>query len=212
MRQTITGLVAGAALAVTMSVAPASACAVVDPCSPYYQGGYHGSYHAYGYTTERLPDPQGPQYYYVNQGPLYSGPGNLAPAPTYQERAVNGWQGYERPYRYRYNGGPYGNATNHLYDGARVHGPAVYSYRPRRTHFRPRRPVAPKYYYTARPGARYGAVARPGLSPRHGYAPRFYGQHPMAHGPRVHNSPHYAGPRPAVPRLTKRGSVTKPQI
>jgi hypothetical protein len=33
------------------------------------------------------------QYYYVNQGPTYTGPGNWAPAPTYQEGGV-----YQRPY------------------------------------------------------------------------------------------------------------------
>ena len=27
----------------------------------------------------------GPQYYYVNQGPTYTGPGNFAPYPIYQE-------------------------------------------------------------------------------------------------------------------------------
>jgi hypothetical protein len=35
------------------------------------------------------------QYYYVNQGPTYSGPGNFAPYPTYQESAL-GWDGYRR--------------------------------------------------------------------------------------------------------------------
>ena len=35
------------------------------------------------------------QYYYVNQGPTYSGPGNFAPYPTYQESAL-GWDTYRR--------------------------------------------------------------------------------------------------------------------
>jgi hypothetical protein len=42
-----------------------------------------------GWAYERLPDPVH-QYYYVNQGPTYSGPGNFAPYPTYQESAVSG--------------------------------------------------------------------------------------------------------------------------
>jgi hypothetical protein len=41
-----------------------------------------------------LPDPVH-QYYDVNQGPTYSGPGNFAPYPTYQESAL-GWDGYRR--------------------------------------------------------------------------------------------------------------------
>ena len=108
MRHTITGLIAGAVLAaVTAGATPASACEVLNPCgggglfqsgANYnygYQTGYGyngyragcggcGGYAAggYAYQTERLPDPTGPQYYYVNQGPLYSGPGNYAPVLT----------------------------------------------------------------------------------------------------------------------------------
>jgi hypothetical protein len=173
MRKTIAGLIAGAAFAATMATAPAQACVVTDPCGYGYGHGYHRHY---GYAVrERLPDPAGPQYYWVNQGPTFTGPGNFAPVPTYQERAVIGSRYYGRPYRYGYNGGPYGNATSHYYDGARVQGPAVYSYRfgrryhqHHRMHFRPHR-VAPKYYYTQR---------------SHG--------HSMAHGPRMHRpKPHH---------------------
>ena len=39
-----------------------------------------------GWVRERLPDPQ-QQYYWVNQGPTYTGPGNLAPRPVYREGA-----------------------------------------------------------------------------------------------------------------------------
>jgi hypothetical protein len=40
------------------------------------------------------------QYYYVNQGPTYTGPGNFAPYPTYQESAVSGWDApHFRPWR-----------------------------------------------------------------------------------------------------------------
>jgi hypothetical protein len=183
MRQTLAGLIAGAAFAATMATAPApaQACAVSEPCGNYgyYSYGYgYGCGHGYGGcgVRERLPEPgayqtyASPQYYWVNQGPSYTGPGNFAPFPTYQERAVIGSRYYGRPYRYGYDGGPYGNATNHYYDGAPgVPGPVVTSYRwgrhYHRSHVRPHR-VAPKYYYTQRQGARYG------------YA--------QAHGPRGH--------------------------
>lgn len=212
MRQTIAGLIAGAALAATMvaAPAPAQACVVTDPCGGYgYSRGYHGYGYGYG-VRERLPDPAAPQYYWVNQGPTYSGPGNYAPVPTYQERAVTGSRYYGQPYRYGYDGGPYGNATNHYYDGAPgVQGPAVYSYRYarrhyHRAHFRPYR-VAP--YYAARPGVRYGYaarhghavryghVARHGYAVRHGYAPA----HAMRHGPRVIRAPQHVAPRGVRP-------------
>ncbi len=200
MRQTFKGLVAGAALAVTLGAASASACEVLNPCAGggLFQSGYnynyghrsgygYNGYNGYGYrggcgvvaggcggyATERLPDPQGPQYYYVNQGPFHTGPGNYAPAPTYQERTVTGWQGYEEE------------------------APAVYTV-PRR-HYRPYR-VGPSYRYSVRPAYRYhyGYRARPavryGYAVRHGYAPRFYGPRPLAHGPRYH-APVYATPR-----------------
>ena len=188
MRHTITGLVAGAVLAaVTAGAAPASACELLNPCSGGlfqsgfnynygYQTGYgYNRYRAgcggcggyagggYAYQSERLPDPTGPQYYYVNQGPTYTGPGNLAPAPVYQERTATGWQGYEEQ------------------------GPSVYTV-PRR-HYRPYR-VGPSYQYSVRPAHRYhyGYRARPAV--RYGYAPRFYGpRHSNLHGPRVRYAP-----------------------
>ncbi|MBX9711425.1 MAG: hypothetical protein K2X60_10365 [Xanthobacteraceae bacterium] len=171
------GKIAGlaAAIAVMVSAAPAMAC--YGGCSQGFNFGTNYGYGCgvaysgcgasvgYGYAyREHLPDPtgpysnSGPQYYYVNQGPTFTGPGDVAPAPTYQERAVGGWYVYSRPYYYGYNGGPYANTTNHLYDGAYGGGPAVYSYRRHhyyRTNFRSR-PRAPKYYYTGRPGVRYG--------------------------------------------------------
>jgi hypothetical protein len=169
MRQTIAGLIAGAAFAATMTMTttPAQACAVTDPCGyGHYAYGCGYGYGACG-VRERLPEPAGPQYYWVNQGPTYTGPGNFAPVPTYQERAVIGSRYYGRPYRYGYDGGPYGNATSHYYDGAPGVGPVVTSYRFARRHYhrsyyRPHR-VAPKYYHTKR-----------------GYG------HSMAHGPRGH--------------------------
>jgi hypothetical protein len=54
---------------------------------------------------ERLPDPvqqygaapvASPQYYYVDQGPTFTGPGNFAPYRVYREGGVSGWDGYHR--------------------------------------------------------------------------------------------------------------------
>ncbi|MEH2513011.1 hypothetical protein V1291_004365 [Nitrobacteraceae bacterium AZCC 1564] len=189
MRQKIAGLVAGVVLAA--GAAPVQACTALDPCGSYgyyaygagcgngwgcgtgydYGAGY--DYDGYGYTVrERLPDPtagfsyQSPQYYYVNQGPTYTGPGNYAPFPTYQERAVSGWPAYDRPYYYGYNGGPYANASHHYYNGAPgVSGPLVRTYHWGRRHYahrhyRPHR--APKSYYATRSGVRSGHPARRG--------------------------------------------------
>jgi len=112
MRQTISGLVAAIAV-VTASAAPAMACglfggscspcggAYVSPCAQTcvpthrYSGCNSG---CGGWVHERLPDPlqqyhhpshRVQQYYYVNQGPTYTGPGAFAPYPTYQEGAVS---------------------------------------------------------------------------------------------------------------------------
>ncbi len=192
MRQILTGLAAAAAV-MAASAAPAMACD--SGCSRgLFTSGVFGEGYGYGYNEsylpERLPDPSwvyrhrvyGPQYYYVNQGPYYSGPGNYAAAPTYQERAVNGWRGYDRGYYYGYSGGPYGNATTHYYDGMpSVQGPVVYRYNGYRAHRHSMR----YGYHTPR----YGYGVR---SVRHGYAPRFYGPRVGMHGPRMH-APHYAG-------------------
>ena len=131
MRQMISGLVAAVAV-VTASAVPALACggglfsgcspcgqAYVEPCAaqvyvppaPVYTGCNTG---CGGWAFERLPDPvqqyglsdrlqyRLQQYYYVNQGPTYTGPGNFAPYPTYQEGAVSGLAAYRhRPWRAR---------------------------------------------------------------------------------------------------------------
>jgi len=153
-------------LAATVTAAPAMAC---------YYGGCDGIYalngidynsrvylgdcgYAYGCAVtyrERLPDLDGgPQYYFVSHGPTYTGPGDIAPVPTYQERSVSGWAAYSRPYYYGYNGGPYANATSHYYDGAYQRGPVIHSYRWKhgrvyRAHDRRKAP-RPRYYYTER--------------------------------------------------------------
>lgn len=221
MRHKIAGRLVGkvaavaAVLSVAFGAAPAMAC--YTPCA---QGGLfsfgadygYDGYAAYGASRrEQLPDPtratyyNGPQYYYVNQGPLYSGAGNIAPAPTYQERAVSGWHSYDRPYYYGYNGGPYANTTSHYYDGARLQGPAIYTYRARRaryhrTHSRGQNRIqrpATRYYYTARPGARYASGVRPG--PRYGAANR--NVHSRAYdAPRAHGQRHGVNAQRVVQR------------
>jgi hypothetical protein len=79
------------------------------------------------------------QYYYVNQGPTYSGPGDFAPRPTYHEGAygprVYGYRAhrYYRPHHHGYGysmhpGYRYGYAHHsmrygmpHHYYGYRAH-------------------------------------------------------------------------------------------
>jgi hypothetical protein len=110
MRQTISGLIA--AIAVVMAgAAPATACGVgpfEGVCAQAYvpiygYAGCNGGCSAF----ERLPDLEQqyhhayrrPQYYYVNQGPTYTGPGSFAPYPTYQESTVvSGRDIYRRPH------------------------------------------------------------------------------------------------------------------
>jgi hypothetical protein len=109
MRQVISGLIAAVAV-MTAGAAPAMACGYTacSPCSTYlspcattYVPAYvpapsyvaRGCTTGCGYTTyERLSDPdaqftssRAPQYYYVNQGPTFSGPGEFAPHPVYRE-------------------------------------------------------------------------------------------------------------------------------
>ncbi|WJR75928.1 hypothetical protein [Bradyrhizobium sp. NP1] len=137
MRQTISGLVAAIAV-MTAGAAPAMACgyAACAPCATAY-------YSPCGWGFEHLANPETQyygatgyypttQYYYVNQGPTYSGPGAFAPYPTYQENSV----AYARPYYY----------------GAGAAAPAVYPYRWRRHYHAWRRP-----YHSYRYGwHRYG--------------------------------------------------------
>jgi hypothetical protein len=171
MRQTISGVAAAIAV-MTLSAVPAMACGGLFPgyggacVQSYVPTQYHGGCYGDcgGWTYERLPDPVQQyhsgnrpvqQYYYVNQGPTFSGPGAFAPYPTYQESAVSGWDAYRRrPYYYGYDGGRYANATHHRYDGApNVAGPVIYSYHAHRHH--PWRTHA-GYRYRAGPGVRYG--------------------------------------------------------
>lgn len=137
MRQMIKGLIAAVAVMVT---APAMACGF-NPCgysAPVtYAYGYSEGYTGCGgcgWGVERLADPDqyypspAQQYYYVNQGPTYTGPGNWAPRPYYRE-------GYARPY-YGYR--RYGYGYRHY--GYRNH------YRPYRPHYGYRYGYAPHRY------------------------------------------------------------------
>jgi len=111
MRQTISGLVAALAV-MTAGAAPAFACGFTW-CAPAYVptvvgiGCYTG---CGGWVYERLAEPT-TQYYYVNQGPTYSGPGMFAPYPTYQESAVPqgpAVYGYRRHHHFRHHSYHYG--------------------------------------------------------------------------------------------------------
>jgi hypothetical protein len=103
MRQMISGLVA-AITVVIASAAPAMACGPFgSPCSPCGQAYVSPCAQTYSYwgcnsgcwAFDRLSDPAlqyypvrrhyPQQYYYVNQGPTFTGPGAFAPYPTYQE-------------------------------------------------------------------------------------------------------------------------------
>jgi hypothetical protein len=121
MRQMISGLIAAIAL-VTASAVPAMACGD-SPCGQVYAPApvyvpapvYSGCYSCGGWAHERLPDPVQQyhqasyplhQYYYVDQGPAYSGPGNFAPYRVYREGSY--WGGYRHHHHYGYGYHHYG--------------------------------------------------------------------------------------------------------
>src|SRR4051794_7683246 len=116
MRQTISGMIAAVAVMMTAGAAPAMACggglfrsscspcAYTAPCAPVYVAPIATGCDTGcgGWARERLPDPE-QQYYYANQGPTYTGPGNYAPEPVYREDSVSGYTGYRhRSLRYGY--------------------------------------------------------------------------------------------------------------
>ena len=132
MRQTISGMIAAIAV-VAAGTVPASACGCSIPAADRWSslrfiraatpvaaaaaGAMSGCpirKQQYGYYAAPVH-----QYYYADQGPTYTGPGDFAPYPTYQENAVGGWGAYRHhPYHYGYDGGRYADATSHYYDGA----------------------------------------------------------------------------------------------
>jgi hypothetical protein len=153
MRQTISGLVAAFAV-VAASAVPAMACgglfqggclpcgqAYVGPCAqpqvyvapvqPIYSGCY-----SCGWGYERLADPveqyhvttAPQQYYYADQGPTYTGPGNFAPYPVYREAGVSqppyyGYRAHHYHAWHAHSGYGYGHhyhAMRHTY-GYREH-------------------------------------------------------------------------------------------
>jgi hypothetical protein len=98
MRHLIKGLIAAVAV---MAAAPAMACGYSACAQPLVYAAPVAAYgcNSCGWVRERLPDPE-QQYYYVNQGPTYTGPGNLAPYRVYREGTISGYgYGYHRPYR-----------------------------------------------------------------------------------------------------------------
>jgi hypothetical protein len=139
MRQTIKGLLA--AFAVTMAgAAPAMACGY-NTCGSYapaysYVPTYSYSYgsgcgtcgNSWGYN--RLAEPT-TQYYYVNQGPVYSGPGSFAPEPVYQETAIPsyGYSSYAPSYGYGYGYRHQYRPYAHHYGYARRHYGYGYGHR-----------------------------------------------------------------------------------
>jgi hypothetical protein len=140
MRNLISGLVAAVAV---MAAAPAMACGYIgcgaplvyaapvpvytaSGCNPC--GGVGWGYGGYGHA--RLADPE-QQYYYVNQGPTYSGPGAWAPARVYQEDSASGYGVYHRPHygyrhwHHRHMGYHHGYAPRHAYAPAYHYGHRV---------------------------------------------------------------------------------------
>ena len=123
MRQTIFGLVAAIAV-MTAGAAPALACgystcapcgaaASISPCAPSYAPAYTGTGCAGGcdgWAYERLAEPD-TQYYYVNQGPTFSGPGRFAPYPTYRQGS------YRWHHHYHFLPRHYGYGTHRLHYG-----------------------------------------------------------------------------------------------
>jgi hypothetical protein len=114
MRRTILGLFAAIAVTIASAVPALAWCGSLiegggafAPCADTYPVYYFATCCGAGY--ERLPDPEAqyhsvhkapPQYYYVNQGPTYSGPGNFAPYPVYEEGGVTALWPYHRRHVY----------------------------------------------------------------------------------------------------------------
>jgi hypothetical protein len=115
MRQTVS-VIAAAIAVMAVGAAPAMACGggachFVSPCAQDYVAvpEYSSYYSCAGWGFERLPDPLH-QYYYVEQGPTYDGPGDFAPYRVYRQSAL----GYRHPVVYTYHGHHW-RASGHYY-------------------------------------------------------------------------------------------------
>ena len=150
MRQLITGMVAAVAV-LAASAAPAAACGLFDTCSPCTPCAapqvyvpppvYSGCNPCGGAAYERLPDPDAQyysepethhRYYYANQGPTYTGPGDLAPHPVYREGGYSDWHGYRHHPHYGYSHRSWPHAYHYGYEHHMRHGYAMphhYGYR-----------------------------------------------------------------------------------
>ena len=174
---------AAAFAVVTATTAPALACGgLFTPCPPRVHAYVPPcAQQSYGYAAyARQPRPVY-QYYRVNQGPVFSGPGKFAPHPTYQETAVSRWSddaiGYDDGY---YDGGPYADPINHYSYAQPLHrGPAIYSYPSR---------ARSSYRHAPHRAARHAHAPQRSYAPRYAVAPRYdaaprgpssrYGQQP----------------------------------
>lgn len=140
MRHWISGLVAAVAV---MASAPAMACGYSACAAPVYVAPVATGCNpcSGGWVSQRLADPE-QQYYHVNQGPTYSGPGNYAPAPVYREGYVSGGHGYAvRPY-YRAHRHHW-HHRHHAHHRHHGYAPRHYGYAPRA--YAPRHAYAPRY-------------------------------------------------------------------
>ena len=88
-----------------------------------------------GWGYERLADPveqyhaapERHQYYYVNQGPTFTGPGAFAPYPTYREGGVSGH--YRHPHYRAWHHGYYGYTRHSMRYGMPMGMHHYYGYR-----------------------------------------------------------------------------------
>jgi hypothetical protein len=143
MRQMMIGLAAAVAV-MAASAAPAMACGGLfgyeSPCAPVYTAPVYSNCNC-GWGHERLPDPvdnygaepySEHQYYYVNQGPTYTGPGDFAPRPVYREGGYESYHGYPWHYRHVHHYYPhygYGYVHHHSMRYGYYGAPHHYGYR-----------------------------------------------------------------------------------
>jgi hypothetical protein len=132
MRQSISSVLAALA-AVTVSAVPALACGY-GGCVQSYTLTYTYAPYTYtptfggcttgcnsGWAFAHLAEPA-TQYYFVNQGPTYTGPGAFAPVPSYDEGAA---VAAPSVYGYRWH-----NHHRHYWHGYRYHPSPRYGYMP----------------------------------------------------------------------------------